>query len=286
MAAKDNIITLDYDQDSVARRAAMVEQETDEEIMARLKERFEVLKDMTQAIKRGNIRAMVVSGPPGVGKSHGVEEVLQKDGLFDTLGERPAKYEIVSGAMSALGLYAKLFKFSNKGNVVVFDDCDSVLQDELSLNILKAALDSKKRRYISWNTDSRLLRTEGIPDRFEFCAGAIFITNIKFEHIRSKKLKDHLEAIESRCMYIDLEMDTVREKLVRIKQMVGEGMLSSEPYEFDQAAQTEVLDFIHTNSERLLELSLRMVLKVADLRKTFPTSWQAKARTTCMKRGA
>ena len=53
--------------------------------------------------------------------------------------------------MTVLGLYAKLYEFSNSGNVVVFDDCDSVLLDDLALNILKAALDSGARRRIYWN---------------------------------------------------------------------------------------------------------------------------------------
>ena len=282
MAARDNIITLDYDPALVEQRAATVATETDEEILIRLKEKFEDLKDLTRAIKQGKLRAAVVSGPPGVGKSHGVEEVLQKDDLFNTIAGRTPKYEIVSGAMSALGLYAKLWRYADRGNVIVFDDCDSVLQDELSLNILKAALDSKKRRYISWNTDSRLLRTEGIPDRFEFSAGCMFITNIKFEHIRSRKLKDHLEAIKSRCFYIDLEMDTKREQLLRIGQIVGEGMLNE--YEFEETDQADILDFIHANADSLLELSLRMVLKIADLKKTFPTRWQNRARSLCFRR--
>jgi hypothetical protein len=225
---------------------------------------------------------MIVSGPPGVGKSFGVEEVLGKDDLFDKLGERKPRYEIVKGAMSSIGLYAKLYEFSGEKNVVVFDDCDSILLDDLSLNILKGALDSSARRYISWNTDSRLLRSEGIPDRFEFKGAAIFITNIKFEHVRSKKLKDHLAALESRCHYIDLQMDTNREKLLRIRQIVGDGMLDR--YEFVQGVQEEIVQFIDANQDRLRELSLRMVLKVADLRKSFPNSWQSMARTTCMKR--
>jgi hypothetical protein len=155
--------------------------------------------------------------------------------------------------------------------------------DELSLNILKGALDSSKKRTIAWNTDSRLLRSEGIPDRFEFKGAAIFITNIKFEHVRSKKLRDHLDALESRCHYIDLQMDTNREKILRIKQVVNEaGMLDH--FEFDQIQKDEVVTFIVENQDKLRELSLRMVLKVADLRKSFPSSWKAMAKTTCMRR--
>jgi hypothetical protein len=274
---------LEFDTDAIKRREKEVARETDEEILARLGERFEILTDMTKAVKSGDVRAMIVSGPPGVGKSFGVEAVLQKDGLFDMLAERKPKYEVVKGAMSALGLYAKLYEFSAEKNVVVFDDCDSVLMDELSLNILKGALDSSKKRTIAWNTDSRLLRSEGIPDRFEFKGAAIFITNIKFEHVRSKKLRDHLDALESRCHYIDLQMDTSREKILRIKQVVQENSMLAD-YEFEPCVQDEIVEFVVDNQDKLRELSLRMVLKLADLRKAFPANWKSHAKTTCMKR--
>ena len=273
---------LEFDTEAIKRREKEVAQETDQQILERLGERFEILTEMTKAVKSGDVRAMIVSGPPGVGKSFGVEAVLQKDGLFDTLAERKPKYEVVKGAMSSIGLYSKLYEFSDAKSVVVFDDCDSILMEDLSLNILKGALDSSERRFISWNTDSRLLRSEGIPDRFEFKGAAIFITNIKFEHVRSKKLRDHLDALESRCHYIDLQMDTNREKILRIKQIVGQGMLDR--YDFGDIQKDEVVEFITLNQDKLRELSLRMVLKIADLRKSFPKNWEAMAKTTCMRR--
>jgi len=283
-AKKSSPVTtvLEFDQEAIKRREKEVAQETDEQILERLGERFDILTEMTKAVKSGDVRAMIVSGPPGVGKSFGVEAVLQKDGLFDTLAERKPKYEVVKGAMSSIGLYAKLYEHSDAKHVVVFDDCDSILMEDLSLNILKGALDSSERRFISWNTDSRLLRSEGIPDRFEFKGAAIFITNIKFEHVRSKKLRDHLDALESRCHYIDLQMDTNREKLLRIKQIVSEGMLDR--YDFGAIQKDEVVEFITDNQDKLRELSLRMVLKIADLRKSFPNNWQSMAKTTCMRR--
>jgi hypothetical protein len=285
MAKANTVQVLEFDKEAIALREREVEQETDEEILARLKERFDILTDMTRAVRSGDVRAMIVSGPPGVGKSFGVEEVLSKDGLFDTLGERKPRYEVVKGAMSALGLYAKLYEFSDPKSVLVFDDCDSILMEDLSLNILKGALDSSKKRFIAWNTDSRLLRSEGVPDRFEFKGAAIFITNIKFEHVKSKRLRDHLDALESRCHYIDLQMDTEREKILRIKQVVNEcDMLG--PYEFEPLQKDEIVEFIDENKAKLRELSLRMVLKIADLRKSFPATWKSMARTTCMRRGA
>jgi predicted AAA+ superfamily ATPase len=258
--------------------------ETDEQILNRLRDRFEILDDMTRAVKKGDVRAMIVTGPPGVGKSFGVEKVLSKHDLMADIANdsKLKKYEVVKGAMSAIGLYSKLYEYSDKKSILVFDDCDSVLLDDLSLNILKAALDTSKKRMIHWNTDSRLLRSEGVPNSFEFKGGAIFITNIKFDHVKSKKLQDHLEALESRCHYLDLTIDTEREKLLRIRQVVTEcGMLDS--YELSDEAKIDVVDFVDANKARMRELSLRTVLKVADLRCSFPDKWKSVAEVTCMR---
>jgi len=258
--------------------------ETDEEILERLRTRFGILDDMTRAVKKGDVRAMIVTGPPGVGKSYGVEKVLSKHDVFADVAndQKLKKYEVVKGAMSAIGLYSKLYEFSDKKCILVFDDCDSVLLDDLSLNILKAALDTSKKRTISWNTDSRLLRSEGVPNSFEFKGGAIFITNIKFDHVKSAKLKDHLEALESRCHYLDLTIDTEREKVLRIKQVVTEhGMLDS--YDLSDVKKLEVVEFVDANKHRMRELSLRTVLKVADLAASMPDKWQAVAEVTCMR---
>ena len=258
--------------------------ETDEEIMARLANRFEILEDMTRAVKKGDVRSMIVTGPPGVGKSFGVEKVLSKHDVFADVANdsKLKKYEVVKGAMSAIGLYKKLYEFADKKSILVFDDCDSVLLDDLSLNILKAALDCGKKRMIHWNTDSRSLSQEGVPNSFEFKGGAIFITNIKFDHVRSKKLRDHLEALESRCHYLDLTIDTEREKLLRIKQVVRDAdMLGA--YDLTEEAKTEVVDFIIANANRMRELSLRMVLKVADIRVSMPAKWTSVVEVTCMR---
>ena len=259
---------------------ATVLAESDAEIVERIRERFEMLKDMTKAVKKGTVRAMIVSGPPGVGKSHGVEEVLDRYALMESMGAGK-QHEVIKGATSALGLYCKLYKMADKGKVVVFDDCDSIFADELSLNILKAALDSKKNRTIHWNTDSFKLRNEGVPDSFKFEASAIFITNLKFDKVKGK-LREHLEALESRCHYMDLTIDSDKDKMLRIKQVTADGML--DVYKLSDEVKEEIMDFIDINKGQLRELSLRTVLKVADLAVAFPDKWEAMAENTVMRR--
>jgi len=257
--------------------------ETDVEVMDRIAERFSILDEMTEATCDGIVRGMVVSGPPGIGKTYGVEQILEKDSLFDVMADNPLRHTFVKGTMSPIGLYAMLYKYSDAKNIVVLDDCDSILFDENALNILKAALDSGKKRYISWNSDSHFLRREGVPDRFEFKGSVIFITNLKFDNVRSTKIKDHLEAIMSRCHYLDLTMDTTREKILRIKQIARDGGL------FDQKGLTkeqeiDIVTFLEDNQAKMREISLRMAQKLADLCKMSPDRWQRLAETTCMKR--
>lgn len=258
-----------------------VDQIADDIRMKEIEERFQILDTMTAALLAGQIRAMIVTGPPGVGKSYGIESQLAKCNIFDYM-RTEKRYEVVKGAMTALGLYSKLYKYRNEGDMLVFDDCDSIFQDELSLNILKAALDSGKKRFIFWNADSYKLKYEQIPNSFEFCGTVFFITNVNFEHIRSKKLRAHLDALMSRCHYVDLSLDTMRDRLLRIKQIARSGALFSS-YNFSDNTGDEILQFMYDNRHRLREVSLRTALKMADLAGLSNTDWKSLAVTTCMK---
>jgi len=261
---------------------APVVSETDDEAMDRIRERFDILHEMTKATVTGDIRAMIVSGPPGVGKSFGVEQEIDKACLFDKLAGKRLRAEVVKGSATPIGLYQTLYKYSDANSVIVFDDCDSILLDDVALNLLKGALDSGKKRVISWLSESSALRREGIPERFEFKGSVIFITNLKFDKMKSQKLRDHLDALQSRCHYLDLTLDTMRDKLLRIKQIAKDGVLFAD-YDFDEYASDDIIDFMHTNKDRLREVSLRMALKIADLRKSFPGNWKRMSETTCMK---
>jgi len=283
----DNISDIEYTNGMTQPNTIQFEKqvpiaESDEDAMTRIRERFDILTEMTKAATAGDIRAMIVSGPPGVGKSFGVEQEIEKACLFDKISGKKLRAEVVKGSATPIGLFQTLYKYSDANCVLVFDDCDSILLDDVALNLLKGALDSGKKRTISWLSESSALRREGIPDRFEFKGSVIFITNLKFDQMKSQKLRDHLDALQSRCHYLDLTLDSQRDKLLRIKQIAKDGVLFSD-YDFDEATQDDIIDFMHTNKDRLRELSLRMALKIADLRKMSMLNWKRLAETTCMK---
>jgi hypothetical protein len=281
----DNIEQIEYVTDathSANDEVKVVQKETDEEAMDRIATRFGVLDEMSKACIAGDIRAMIVTGPAGIGKSHGVITQMEKASMFDKISGKRPRFEIVKGAMSGIGLFAKLYKFSDKKNVLVFDDCD-IWDDQDAVNVLKGALDSGKTRRISWNKDSRLLRDEGVPNTFNFEGSIIFITNKTFDSKKASKMTPHLDALQSRSHFLDLTVDTERDKMLRIKQVHrdADGGLFAD-YDFTQEQTDEVMSFIEANHSKLREVSLRMCLKIADLVK-ISGNWRELAKATCMK---
>lgn len=83
----------------------------------------------------------------------------------------------------------------------------------------------------------------------------------------------------SRAHYIDLTLHTSRDAIIRIRQVIEEGMLS----DLDIDGQADVLTFIEAYHPRMRELSLRSVIKVATLRKSKPETWEKLCRVTMLR---
>jgi hypothetical protein len=266
--------------------SAFAANETEEEAMERIANTFLMLDKITDAAARGIVRGLVVSGPPGIGKSFGVEKQLEAANMFRKLAGKDPKYEVISGGVSSIGLYQKLYHNRSPENVLVFDDCDGVLEDSEMLNLLKAALNSGDKRRICWNKESRVLLTDDIPNAFDFEGSVLFLSNKDFEKEieRGSRIAVHLEAIMSRCHYLDLEIGSTRDKLLRIKQVVRDGMLTN--FEFTQEQEDDIVAFVVDNVDYLRETSLRMVKKIADWVKADPDGWYEMAESTCLTKEA
>mgnify|MGYP003654433535 CR=1 FL=1 len=254
--------------------------ETEAQADARIRERFNVMHLMAGQTAIGKNTAIIISGPPGLGKSFGVTKICDR---LQATGKVVASS--VSGFVRPTGLFKALYESREKNQVLILDDADSVFSDEATLNLLKIACDTTKKRTISWLAETRMEDELGskIPRSFEFQGAVIFITNLDFDALiaRGSRLAPHLEALISRSHYLDLSLKTKRDHIVRIKQVLALGMLRDQG--MSESDEADVLDFISANVDRLRELSLRMVLKIATLMRINRQSWQKIAAITCMK---
>lgn len=255
-------------------------EESYEQIEARLKDSFEIAEGIIRAAVFGTARAVIVSGAPGVGKSHTVEAVLRER---DEDGEG-FNFSFSKGYVKATGLYKMLYEHRLEGQVLVLDDADSIFDDPISLNLLKAVCDSTKRRHVSWSSEYVLQTEDGekIPSKFDFDGTIIFITNLNFDNLIEKgnKITPHLAALVSRAHYIDLGLYSLRERMIRVQQVAANSELL---HTLTEDQQSDVLEFMEMNLVSLREVSLRMAIKLADIRKSQSDRWEGIARMTCLR---
>lgn len=257
--------------------AAELLDEPEDVIRDRLTKRFAALNAMTIAVAKNQIPSMIVAGPAGLGKTFEIERELKK---------KKPKYTFIKGHITPGGLYAALYAAAAPGSVIVFDDADSIFNDETSLNLLKAATDSTDERHLSWMSMSELRDAEGalLPNRFQFEGSVIFITNLDFDLAieRGSRMAPHFEALISRAHYLDLGMKNKKDYIVRIKDVVfGSNMIQN--LGLSQSDAKEIVAFIESNKDKMRELSLRMVTKMAHLMRMDRKSWKSTAEITLMK---
>ncbi len=243
-------------------------------IWDKLNKTFSVLELLTSSAVAGACRSLIIYGPPGLGKSYTVEKCLEDTG---------ASHSILKGGCTKIGLLRTLYAYRSKGDVIVFDDCDSVLLDQDCISLLKAACDTTENRRISY-VSNLVVYPEGdelnpIPSTFEFDGTVIFITNTDFENA-NKKLQPHCDALVSRSHYIDLQMTSKWDYFVRIKQVVAMGGLKAIGLGEDEIV--DVVKYIRENIDSLRELSVRMAIKIGQLRKEM-ANWRDVADVTCKR---
>jgi hypothetical protein len=228
-------------------------------------ERFGFIQDMVMMLAKGDQASVVITGPGGLGKSHTVLKALQDAGLKDmSLVDDPVgavvgkkNFRVIKGYSSPKGLYRTLY--ANRDGVLVFDDCDSVLKDPVSLNLLKGALDSYARRIISWRAD---IRDDDLPQAFEFKGRVIFISNLSANALD--------QAIITRSMAVDVSM-TTKQKIERMRSIVSENEFMPS---YTTQHKTDALNLIDRLCDSVKELSLRTLIQVVKIRKSAGAKWQ------------
>lgn len=217
-----------------------------------INQRFVFLNDLTTMVVNDVTPSLVVCGQGGLGKTHSVTKTIEENNL------EPAEYVFFKGYSTARGLYNTLF--DNNGKLIIFDDCDSVLDDKVAVNILKSALDSYEKRTISWMT--KMNKSDEYPQQFDFTGRIIFISN------KSKEKID--EAILTRSLTVDLTM-TPDDKISRM-----EAILENIMPDYDIDLKKDALDFL-TSVKDEVSLNIRMLIMVTKMRLMYPETWRSLA---------
>lgn len=276
---------------------------SDDKIKEHISSVFSFANLLVEGAAAGKVRSVIISGGAGVGKSYTVENTLRECSIYDRLawdedgdddedvrrtgrdenGRKvfQPKYTILKGATSAVILYATLHRYSAAGEVLVLDDSDSVFLDVDSLNILKAALDTGKKRFLTYSKDSHVLKERGVPQKFEYKGSIIFISNVDFEHHCESRpnsnLTPHLKALMSRCHYLDVGLHDARERLIQVQLVQETSKFLSQHGCSDHEAE-EVIDFMSDNVDKLREVSLRSAISIAEKRSLSPNKWRDMTR--------
>jgi len=233
-----------------------------------INDRFLFTEQLVRMVAKGETASCVITGEGGLGKSYTVMKALRASGLKDIselpIGEViPSRgcFRVIKGFSTAKGLYRILFE--NQNSICVFDDCDSILKDPDALNLLKGALDSYDRRFITWNTS---INDDGLPRSFEFKGGVVFISNLPQDKIS--------QAIRSRAMNVDLSM-TADQKIERMETiMKADEFMPFVPMEY----KVDAINIIKENKDFASEISLRTLINVAKIRNSGNSNWKALAK--------
>ena len=214
-----------------------------------INQKFEFLQDLTSMVVAGITPSILVTGEGGLGKTHTVKESINASGL------QSEDYVFFKGYSTARGLYNTLY--DNNGKLIIFDDCDSVLDDRVAVNILKSALDSYDTREISWM--ARMNRNDEYPQQFKFTGNIIFISN------KNKSSID--QAVLSRSLTVDLSMTPV-EKIQRMKYILPNILP-----DYDTKVKEEALNFLDLNKDKC-ELNMRTLIMISKIRCSYPDTWR------------
>jgi len=214
-----------------------------------INQKFNFLKNLTQMVINGITPSIVIVGSGGLGKTHTVKSTITESNIDEN------DYTFIKGYSTARGLYNALY--DNNGKIIIFDDCDSVLDDRVAVNILKSALDSYDSREISWL--AKMAKSDEYPNKFEFTGRIIFISN---------KRKSSIDgAILSRSLTVDLTM-TPSEKIVRMKHILPHILP-----DYETKIKEEALNFLDLNKDKC-QLNLRTLIMISKIRLAHPENWK------------
>jgi len=214
-------------------------------------------------------KSAISYGIGGVGKTYTVTQSLKRHNLQEYLedihlpGSDSYDYIKITGKSTPTALYKALYE--HNGKLLIFDDCDSVLEDPTSINILKGALDTTGDGTISYGSAKKIKDSDGepIPQRFTFAGKVIFISNLS--------AKEMPQPLRSRSLTIDLSM-TPKETIERMRTFIHKMPFQDNhgnPIQVSADDREAAIDFLEEISDKIDigDLNARTLGQIALIKK-------------------
>lgn len=233
-----------------------------------VKERWDSYRLFLDMVANNITKSAIAYGTGGVGKTFNLKKVFDENGLEEFKeghlpGGEAYDYVKITGKSTPAAMYRALYE--HNGKIVVFDDCDSVLKDETSINILKGALDTTGDGTVSYLSGRPLQDSGGspLPQRFAFTGRAVFVSNLKSDEMP--------QPLRSRSMTIDLTMtaDETIEIMRDIIHVMPFQNSKGEPIEVSKTDRQAAIDFLAevANKIPIGDLNARTLGQIALIKK-------------------
>jgi hypothetical protein len=220
-------------------------------------QRFNFASKFVQLLYKGCINSFIMTGSGGIGKTTNVTNTLAELGLNEDKPDMPGDYLVIRGFSTPRALYETLYEYNDK--ILVLDDADQVFKDPLGANLLKAALDDKKERIITWNSSRE---DSEIPGRFVYTGRIIFVSNLSINNFP--------QAIVSRSQKVDLTLN-IEEKVEIIGDVFGK-------MKIDSLVRNDVFEFVKKYAGEAKDLNVRSAASLITLRENFGKDWEGIAK--------
>jgi hypothetical protein len=221
-------------------------------------ERFGFATKFVQLLHKGAINSFIFTGSGGIGKTTAVTKTLTDLGLREDTPEAPGgDFLSIRGFSTPRALYDTLYFYNDK--ILILDDADQVFKDPLGANLIKAALDDKKERIITWNSSRE---DDEVPNRFVYTGRIIFVSNLSIDQFP--------QAIVSRSQKVDMTL-TTDEKVEIIGDVFNK-------MDLVDTVRDDVFGFVKENAEQAKDLNVRSAAALITLREHFGEDWKRIAK--------
>lgn len=276
-----NKVTGEHKTINIPRNNLICVEYTDSFIIDESERRHRMLKKAVESIFQGTSTSLIITGPPGVGKTHVVKEVGDQYQMLNKLGNATQFNHIEGGHLTKRGVFDALEDFSSPNDVTVFDDTDMILQDINQINLLKSATDSYSNRKLTWRTYKGDLS-------YTYRGRLIFISNLDFNAF-SPKLQPHINALKSRATFIELPLWSTRAKVLFLVHMIKNmGLLRKPRVVVEDEGQNAVITipaltedqeeavikYMKKNQELLRSVDIRMAQRLQEFIYSYGDDWR------------